>query len=338
MSRSDVPHGRGGIVRTAAAFALLILLPLVGGAIGPSPWPDRADGFASVNALGQDGTTGGAGGRVVTVRTQADLERYAALPEPIVLRVEGKIEIAPFGKKVNVASDKTIVGVGADAAILRGGFRLLGVKNVIVRNLTIRDGFVEGDWDGKTNDHDAIQIDDSHHVWIDHCHLTRMGDGLIDLRKTTDYVTVSWCVLSDHNKAFGIGWTPSADRLRITIHHTWIRGTFQRNPSFDNGTGHLYNNYLQDIKGYGNYARGRAKLVVENSVFENVRNPLQRDATAELVARGNRLTTTAGRDEPRGAAFDPAALYPYSLDPTDRVPELLKAKAGPQPDIGVTSP
>lgn len=34
-----------------------------------------------------------------------------------------------------------------------------------------------------------------------------MADGLIDLRKDSDYVTVSNCQFSDHNKAFGIGWT-----------------------------------------------------------------------------------------------------------------------------------
>lgn len=34
-----------------------------------------------------------------------------------------------------------------------------------------------------------------------------MADGLIDLRKDTDYVTVSNNLLSEHNKAFGIGWT-----------------------------------------------------------------------------------------------------------------------------------
>lgn len=38
--------------------------------------PVRADGFASVDAPGQDGTYGGRGGATVTARTLADLERY----------------------------------------------------------------------------------------------------------------------------------------------------------------------------------------------------------------------------------------------------------------------
>lgn len=117
-----------------------------------------------------------------------------------------------------------------------------------------------------------------------------MGDGLIDYRKLSDYLTVSWCVLSEHNKAFGVGCTKGVSNLHLTVHHTWIHDTNQRNPSLDNGTGHLYNNWLQNIASYGNYARGRAKVVVENSVFDKANNPLQCDATAELVSRGNLFT------------------------------------------------
>jgi pectate lyase len=235
---------------------------------------------------------------------------------------------------MSVSSHKTILGVGADATIRHGGFKLMGVSNVILRNLTIRDSYVEGDLEGKTNDFDAIQIDDSHHVWIDHCHLSRMGDGILDIRKTSDYITVSWTILSDHNKTFGIGWTTNADKLHVTIHHSWFRNTNQRNPSFDNGTGHLFNNYLENITAYGNYSRGRAKLVVENSVFVNVANPLQRSPEAELVSRGNILKNSPGDNKAKGSAFDPRKFYAYRLDEAAKVPDLLKTGAGPREEIG----
>ncbi|MES2464411.1 MAG: pectinesterase family protein [Armatimonadota bacterium] len=296
---------------------------------------DGPVGFASVRALGQDGTTGGSVGKTVTVRTQAELEKYAGASEPYVIRVAGTIAVLPFGKKIPVASHKTILGVGADATIQHGGFKLIGVSNVILRNLTIKGSYVEGDYEGKTNDFDAIQADDSHHLWIDHCHLSHMGDGILDLRKTSDYITVSWTIISDHNKAFGIGWTPNADKLHVTIHHTWFRNTNQRNPSFDNGTGHLFNNYLENIASYGNYARGRAKLVVENSVFVNVNNPLECAPDAELVARGNIVQGSPGRNEAKGSAFDPRAFYNYTLDKAEAVPGILKAGAGPRAEIGV---
>lgn len=49
-----------------------------------------------------------------------------------------------------------------------------------------------------------------------------MADGLIDLRKDTDYVTVSFCLLSEHNKAFGIGWTQNVIS-KVTVHYFSFR-------------------------------------------------------------------------------------------------------------------
>ncbi|MGO4759812.1 hypothetical protein AB4212_66195, partial [Streptomyces sp. 2MCAF27] len=73
---------------------------------------DVADGFASVNALGQNGTYGGRGGTTVTVRTLADLEKYATAAEPYVIVVAGAVTMDPKGKEIKVASNKTIVGSG----------------------------------------------------------------------------------------------------------------------------------------------------------------------------------------------------------------------------------
>ncbi len=298
--------------------------------------PLTLEGFATVNADGQNGTTGGLGGETVTVTTQAELEEYAGASEPYVIRVASSITISPKGKEVSVASNKTIIGVGADVAIVQGGFRLIGSSNVILRNLTIKDSFVDGDYDGKTQDYDGVQMDTAHHVWIDHCHLTRMGDGLIDSRADTTYLTVSWNVLSDHNKAFGIGWTENVT-AQMTIHHNWLRDTNQRNPSTDNVLrAHLYNNFMQRLGSYGNYARGGTNMVLENSVFEDVPNPFYYD-TGSLVAKGNSLTDVSGQQESSGSSysfFDPSDYYGYQLDAAVDVPELLEKCAGPRATLG----
>ncbi|WP_409471144.1 hypothetical protein [Streptomyces sp. HC307] len=90
-----------------------------------------ADGFASVNSLGQNGTYGGRDGQIVTVKTQADLEKYATAAEPYVIVVAGTINMNPVGKEIKVASDKTIVGSGTSGQIVGGGFFLgTGVHNV----------------------------------------------------------------------------------------------------------------------------------------------------------------------------------------------------------------
>ncbi|MET7735778.1 pectinesterase family protein [Streptomyces sp. NPDC005402] len=302
-----------------------------------------ADGFASVNALGQNGTYGGRDGQIVTVKTLADLEKYATASEPYVIVVAATITMDPVGKEIKVQSNKTIVGSGTSGQIVGGGFFLgAGVHNVIIRNLTIRDAY-QGVWNDKEHDFDAIQMDGAHHVWIDHNDLRHMADGLIDVRKDSTYVTVSWNKLSQDNKAFGIGWTENVV-TDITIHHNWIRETEQRNPSTDNAAhAHLYNNFLEDVAGtdinssYGNYSRGATKMVLENSYFQGFKNPVIKDSTASIVQKGNTFVGTSGRNESGGTAFDPKTFYAYTLDKAADVPALLKSGAGPRGSIGTTA-
>ncbi|MCD9880281.1 pectinesterase family protein [Streptomyces guryensis] len=304
-----------------------------------------ADGFASVNALGQNGTYGGRDGKTVTVKTQADLEKYATASDPYVIVVAAAINIDPVGKEIKVQSNKTIVGSGTAGQIVGGGFFLgQGIHNVIIRNLTIRDTY-QGTWNDKDHDFDGIQMDGAHHVWIDHNDIRHMADGLIDSRKDTSYLTVSWNKLSQDNKAFGIGWTPNVT-ANITVHHNWIRETEQRNPSTDNvAHAHLYNNYLEDDAGtdikssYGDYSRGETNMLLENSYFQGINNPVIRDSTATLVQRGSVFSGTSGRNESGGpgAAWDPKGYYSYTLDNAADVPSLLKSGAGPRSSIGTTA-
>ncbi|MEH0545231.1 pectinesterase family protein [Streptomyces sp. B21-105] len=304
-----------------------------------------ADGFASVNALGQNGTYGGRNGKTVTVKTLADLEKYATASEPYVIVVAAAINMNPVGKEIRVQSDKTIVGSGTSGHIVGGGFFLgQGVHNVIIRNLTIRDAY-QGVWNDKEHDFDGVQMDGAHHVWIDHNDIRHMADGLIDSRKDTTYLTVSWNKLSQENKAFGIGWTTNVT-ADITIHHNWVRETEQRNPSTDNvAHAHLYNNFLEDVAGtdikssYGNYSRGKTNMVLENSYFQGMTNPVVRDTTATLVQRGNLFSGTSGKNESggSGAAWNPKTYYPYTLDKTADVPALLKSGTGPRSSIGTTT-
>ena len=304
-----------------------------------------ADGFASVNALGQNGTYGGRDGKTVTVKTLADLEKYATATEPYVIVVAATITMDPVGNEIKVQSNKTIIGSGTAGHIVGGGFFLgQGVHNVIIRNLTIRDAY-QGVWNDKEHDYDGIQMDGAHHVWIDHNDIRHMADGLIDSRKDTTYLTVSYNKLSNENKAFGIGWTDNTT-ADITIHHNWIRETQQRNPSTDNvAHAHLYNNYLEDEPGtditsaYGNYARGNTNMVLQNSYFSGMNNPVVRDSTATLKQSGNVFSGTSGKNESggTGASWDPKSYYSYTLDKAADVPALLKSSSGPRSSLGTTT-
>ena len=297
-------------------------------------WAAAPDGFAATGG----GTTGGAGGTTVTVTTQADLEKYAGASGAYTIKVAAAITITPKGTEVKVKSDKTIVGVGKSGQIVGGGFFLgAGTRNVIIRNLTIRDTqMTSDDPDDKEFDFDGIQMDTADHVWIDHNLITRMNDGLIDSRKDTSYLTVSWNVLAEGNKAFGIGWTDNVTS-RMTIHHNWIHNTNQRNPSTDNvALAHLYNNYMQNITAYGNLSRGATKMVLENSYFDNVNNPYYcSTSAAQLRQSGSIVVNSTGKQETNGSAFTPSSYYAYTLDPAADLPSLLKTYAGPQSNIGL---
>ncbi|MFD7133063.1 RICIN domain-containing protein [Streptomyces sp. NPDC059894] len=296
-------------------------------------WPSTADGFAATAG----GTTGGAAGTTVTVSTYADLVTYASATAPYVIKVAGTITVPTYGYEIPVKSDKTIVGVGTTGEIVNGGLNLgTGVHNVIIRNLTIRDTrMTDDDPDDKVYDYDGIQMDTADHIWIDHNRIERMNDGLIDSRKDTSYLTVSWNELGEVNKAFGIGWTDNVT-ARMTIHHNWIHDTNQRNPSIDNvALAHLYNNYLQNITSYGNLSRGAAKTVIENSYYENVNNPYSYDTTAaSLTQTGSVLVNCTGDQKTNGTTFTPSSYYSYTLDPAADVPALLRQYSGPQPNIG----
>lgn len=291
---------------------------------------NTADGFAK-------GTTGGAGGATVTVSTYADLVKYATASAAYIIKVKGTVTSTTLGAEIKVTSNKTILGLGTTGRLSKGGFFLgSGVKNVIIRNLTIGDTAVASDDpDDKDFDYDGIQMDTASNVWIDHNTFADINDGYIDSRKDTTNVTISWNKMGNHNKTLGIGWTTNVT-ARETIHHNYIYNSNQRNPSADNlQYAHLYNNYLSNITSYGNYSRGSTKMVVENSYFEKVKNPLQKDSAAQLKQSGSTFVSCTGTQTTGGSAFTPSSFYSYTLDKAADVPALVKTYAGPQTSIGV---
>ena len=295
-------------------------------------WSPVATGFASVasEALPQ-GAVGGLGGRFVVVRDGAGLAEALERSGPTVVLVEGTIELE-LGQMLDVSADTSVLGVGRGAEIVGGGLRLLEVANVVIRNLTFRDSYVPGDWDGNfdDNDNDGIRIDTSQHVWIDHCEFARLGDGQVDVRKDATNVTVSWCIFRDHNKTLGVGWTDNLITT-LTLHHNWFSNTYQRNASIDNvAAGHVYNCLFQGQGQYGTMSRGAAQLVIEGCVYENGEDAIvAKDEGSRVDSRNNIFTSIRGRKDDTGPTFEPSDHYDYAADPVDEVPTLVPSDAGP---------
>ncbi|MGX9899034.1 pectate lyase family protein [Arthrobacter sp. SA17] len=145
-------------------------------ALGGTVWSRHPAGFASLPGLGLDGTTGGAGGSIVHARTAAELRSFANASEALVVILHGSIVFDAY-EKLRVQSNKSFLGAGSDAEVVNAGFKLINVANVIFRNFTVRDSYIPGDFEGKRpdNDRDGIQVDTSHHIWVDHMYFTRLG-------------------------------------------------------------------------------------------------------------------------------------------------------------------
>jgi pectate lyase len=289
------------------------------------PAEDHPLGFAAVDAQGLNGTTGGEGGPTATASDAATLQYYLDFPDPYIIEVDDTIT---FAGTFSLSSNKTIVGVGDEAQIVEGIFDLKDVSNIIIRNLA----FSGGHW----GDVDAISIrNNTHHVWIDHCDFQDYEDGLIDIKRQSSYITVSWNVFSNHNAVSLVGHSDDFDDdigyLKITYHHNWFNGTTQRHPRVRFGECHVFNNYFTDIGSYGIGSACEADVVVEANYFKNVSNPtiIQVGSSPEgdLVERDN-FFENSGTPEVRGDAFDPTASYPYTPDPAEDVPDLVMEGAG----------
>jgi len=295
-------------------------------------WSPVATGFASVATEDlPEGAVGGLGGQIVAVGDGAELAEALLREGPTVVLVEGTIEL-PLGEMLDVSADTSVLGVGRAAEIVGGGLRLLEVSNVVIRNLTFRDSFVPGDWDGDfdDNDNDGIRVDTSDRVWIDHCEFVRLGDGQVDVRKDATNVTISWCIFRDHNKTLGVGWTDNLVTT-LTLHHTWFSNTYQRNASIDNvAAGHVYNCLFQGQGQYGTMSRGAAQLVIEGCVYEHGEDAIvAKDEDSRVHSRDNVFTSIRGRKDHTGPTFDPLDHYDYTADPVDEVPASVPSGAGP---------
>ncbi|MCG8926320.1 MULTISPECIES: pectate lyase family protein [Lentzea] len=267
------------------------------------------------------GTTGGGSASPITVTTASAFVEAAKSSSAAVIRVSGTISLPSMTK---VASNKTIEGVGSSAAITGQGLNIANASNVIVRNLNFRSW---GD--------DAINVQYSTRVWIDHNTFSNGYDGAVDVKRASDYVTVSWNKFTSHNKTMLLGHSDgngSEDRgkLRVTYHHNWFDGTQQRHPRVRFGNPvHVYNNYYGGVTDYGVASTVEGGVLVEGNYFENTKDPFHRGEGSSpggsLVARDNHFVNSGTGDQGGSVKSVP---YSYPLDSASSVKSVVTAGAG----------
>ncbi|WP_443673280.1 pectate lyase family protein [Micromonospora ureilytica] len=279
--------------------------------------PSTLVGWATQNG----GTTGGGNAAITTVTTASALTSALNATGAAVIRVSGTITCSGM---LRVRSNKTILG-NYGATIAGCGFNVSGDRNVIIRNLTFRS------W----ND-DAINVQESAtNIWIDHNSFSNGYDGAVDIKRGSDFVTVSWNRVFSHDKTMLLGHSDDnasqdVGHLRVSYHHNWFDGSNQRNPRVRFGNPvHVYNNYYRANGGYGVASTENAGVLVEGNYFENVDDPYHRgegdSGPGSLVARNNHFVNS-----PTGQAGGSVASIPYSyqLDTASNVKSIVTAGAG----------
>ena len=185
---------------------------------------------------------------------------------------------------VKVPSNTTIVGLTPDAGFDNGSLMLEKVSQVILRNLRFSDAYdFFPAWDPNDNGHgewnseyDTVSLREATQVWIDHCvfddgarpdprepvvlgQRMQRHDGLLDITRRSDFVTVSWNVFRRHDKTMliggGDGHRDDRGHLRVTLHHNLWEQVKERAPRVRYGQVHVANNlYLAAPAGDYPYA------------------------------------------------------------------------------------
>lgn len=307
--------------RTTTIVATTVTLAAAGLAI-----TQQSASAATFNQVGWatqcGGTSGGGSASPVTVTTASALADNLKASGSRVIRVSGTINVSGMQK---VTANKTIIGVGGGATITGGGLNVSKVSNVIIRNINFRN------WSD-----DAIQVETSTRVWIDHNTLSNGKDGAIDIKRGSDCVTVSWNRLFSHDKAMLLGHSDgnaSQDRgkLRVTYAYNYLDGTTQRHPRVRFGNPvHVVNNYYRNIGSYGVASTKEACVIVEGNYFENVKDPFHRgegdSPAAALVARNNHFVGSGSGQAGGGSCK--SLGYSLSVDSPSSVKNTVVNGAG----------
>lgn len=322
-------------------------------------------GFASVDALGLNGTTGGLGGKVVYVKTGEELEKWSSSEEKYIIVIDGEIIFEPR-REIKLTSNKTVIGIN-NAKLIGAGFIIKNQENIVIRNIHFEGFYMEDDPQGKKYDYDYINIEGSHHVWIDHCTFVNGNDGAVDITKFSSYVTVSWCKFVDHDKVSLVGSSDredpqkASDSYKVTYHHNYFKNCIQRMPRVRFGMVHVFNNFYSagfrtNVSGnvvplYAIASTTNARVHVEANYFMGFGAKLMEEANVAFIP----TTVTAG-SSPEGylslgnneaenifvyckepqvkflresePVFEPRQFYNYKLNSANEVPKIVVENSG----------
>jgi pectate lyase len=265
---------------------------------------------------------------------------------------------------LRIGSNTSIIGIGADSGFKNGMLFIDGVTNVVLRNLNIVDAFdYFPSWDPSdgyiNSEYDNVSISNSTYVWVDHCLLSdgerpdstlptfqipglgntktwMAHDGLIDVVRGSQYVTVSWNILKDHDKSmlFGNSDTSATDpgKLQITVHNNHFINLGQRLPRVRFGQVHVYNNFYESPKGYCIAVGASSRIHSEANIFPRPIVSFQRQdkkSPGYIFDMNSINFNTEKMDTAQQVGWTPSAMYAYTVKTPEEAQKAIVAGAGP---------
>ena len=206
--------------------------------------------------------------------------------QPVAIRIIGQVTLSglscsdmssAYAIGVKGAANVTFEGVGDDATLYTAGVAAFQSSSIEVRNLGLMN------WGGG-KDGDGITLKQSVGVWVHNNDVfygnagsdgdQAKGDGSMDLKDNSQYVTISYNHFWDSGKMSLCGMKSESGENWITYHHNWFDHSDSRHPRIRTMSVHVYNNYYDGNAKYGVGAAKDSEAFVEANYFRNSNYPM----------------------------------------------------------------
>ena len=206
---------------------------------------------------------------------------------PVCIRIIGKVTIDGINESGDTnnlllkASNEsspiqniTIEGIGNDATCYGWGIRGLRTRSIEVRNLGL---MLWGD--------DGLAFETANYnIWIHHNDIFYgaegsdadqvKGDGSMDLKNDSKYMTISYNHFFDSGKMSLCGMKSETGPNYISYDHNWFDHSDSRHPRIRTMSVHVWNNYYDGVSKYGVGVTYGASAFVEANYFRNCDKPM----------------------------------------------------------------
>ena len=226
--------------------------------------------------------------------------------QPVAIRIIGQVTLSglscsdmssAYAIGVKGAANVTFEGVGDDATLYTAGVAAFQSSSIEVRNLGLMN------WGGG-KDGDGITLKQSVGVWVHNNDVfygdagsdgdQAKGDGSMDLKDNSQYVTISYNHFWDSGKMSLCGMKSESGENWITYHHNWFDHSDSRHPRIRTMSVHVYNNYYDGNAKYGVGAAKDSEAFVEANYFRNCPYPMLSSMQGSDVLAGGIFSSENG--------------------------------------------